>query len=723
MSAPAASGPARALTVALGREVAPSLPEVTYTLRTLLRMAGFGVRFTWSDTAEVADLSYGRAPAAGAWLHIPASGRDFQRASEVDAVGHRLWRDLPFLCFPGEPWLDPEGSPVPSWPVDVVFAAFWFLTGAREAAWPRDRRDNLRPHDWLPVREGLLPAAPVSRWARAIRDRARQRGAAPLPMPWERAGARAAFSLTHDVDYPQIIRWIEAPRLVLQRGARGIRSAARVLRGTSHFWTFQEWLDLGRQLGLQSAFYFMARRGSLWRYATGTPDDFYDVRRPEFARLFALLREAGAEIGLHASFHAHRSAETIRVEAERVSFAAGVRVAGNRHHYWHLDPANPNETLRRHELAGLAYDSSLGLEYFPGFRRGTCHPFQPYHPRERRELDVLQVPPAWMDDHFDRRLTENRITDPAAVARGILRTAADTGGVVVVDYHSRGMNADIYPRYGPWLARFLGEELGAEFARRTPAEVAAEYRDTLRALEAVSSDATGSAGTGATVAPLEVREARRDELGAVAALHHELFGDADFNGQSIATLGPEFLERAFYGLTADDPHLHTLVAVTAGRVVGFFVYATRRDGLLARLARRHPLALGAAVLRSLVHRPGTLPAYLANLRYLGGEELPFLRDVDGWCVVIGVHPDARSARFEARVGARVATALFDAAEAGLRTAGCRAWYVAIRPDNAAVHGLLRRRGARDVGTATAQGLQMRYFVRRLDDVAPSERAD
>lgn len=726
-AAPDPGASATALTVALGRECAASLPEVKYALRALLRIAGYGARFVWQREGGPADITYGGAAAGMGMLHIPAAGHDFRRAGEQDATGSRHWNALPFLLFPGEPWQEPSAGPPARWPCDIVFATYWFLTGAREGTWKRDRWDNLHAHQWIPVRDGLLPEAPVSRWGSAIRAHFVARGYRALSHSWQRGAARAAFSFTHDVDYPQIIRWIEVPRLLMRRRRRGVRPALDVARGASHFWTFREWIELERRFGARPTFYFMARRGSLRQYAMGRPDDFYDVRAPEFTRLFGELRDAGCEIGLHASYRAYQSAETLRVEAERVAHASGGPVLGNRHHFWHLDPDDPNETLRRHELAGLRYDSSLGLEFFPGFRRGTCHPFHPFHPGERRELGVVQVPPAWMDDHFDRRMAENGITDPDATARRLLQTARDTGGVAVVDYHSRGMNAEFYPRYGPWLARLVETELDASLPCRTPGEIATEYQEAMRRLDLVSSDqAVGEAGAGA--APpirLEIEAVTEPLTREVADLHYELFGNPDFNGHSVATLGPAFLAQAFYRLNLDNPDLHALVARADGRVVGFFVYAVRRSGVFAHLLRRHPLGLARAGLQALLTRPSTMPAFLANLRFLGGESLDFLREVPGWCVVIGVHPDARSPRFEQRAGVRVAVAMFDEAERRLQEAGCSAWYVAVRPDNAAVQGLLRRRGAEEAGMARAQGLEMRYYVKRFGEapaVAPSSHA-
>jgi hypothetical protein len=53
----------------------------------------------------------------------------------------------------------------------------------------------------------------------------------------------------------------------------------------------------------------------------------------------------------------------------------------------------------------------------------------------------------------------------------------------------------------------------------------------------------------------------------------------------------------------------------------------------------------------------------------------------------------------------------------MQAAGCAAWYGVVRPDNPPINIFLQRRGARDVGTARAQGIEMRYYVRRYAEEA------
>ena len=485
------------LRVGIDPSVGHWLPEVTYTLRTLLRTAGLHHSLVWSDPDQPAselDIYYGPRREVEASVVIPAANVPFDSAPTRDVVGVVVEHGVRVPCFSGLATTpnDSHGE-APQRLVfanDIVFASFWLLTGAREPTYTRDRWDNLDLAGTGLLASELLRDAPVSRYAALLRAHFRALGKPVTDAPSTAGTRRAAFCFTHDVDYPQIIKWIECLRLVRDRGPRAWRSIVGVLRGTNHFWTFDEWIELEKRYGARPTFYFMARHGSLLRYALGTPDDFYDVREPEFTALFRTLREAECEIGLHASFLAYRSEAQLRAERERIEEAAGVRVVGNRHHYWHLDPNEPNETLRRHEAAGLIYDSSLAFERYPGFRRGVCHPFRVFHTGERRELATVQLPPAWMDDHFDRRLASNGITDADAVAKGLIDTARETRGIIVVDYHSRGMNADFYPRYGPWIRRFAERHLEDSFDFATGAELAASYLRYEASLDSLSTDLT-----------------------------------------------------------------------------------------------------------------------------------------------------------------------------------------------------------------------------------------
>jgi hypothetical protein len=477
------------LTVGLSPRVSAHAPELKYVFRTLLRIAGFGVEFVWADTPGSAslDIYYGPRSDTPARLRIDASAltlSEFRR----DPVSVREEQGLPICLFPGDPahGLERLNDPA-AFGSDIIRTCFWLLTGSSESSLPRDRWDNIDLSNAFVFRHGLLERPVVSLYAAFLREFFRKHGMTPLPLPWTGGGA-AAFCFSHDVDYPEMIRWIEAVRLLRMRGIKAFPSLVGVVKGSNHFWKFADWVHWQRQFGTQPAFYFSAVQGSFLRYVTGTPDCFYDVRSPRFHELFRYLADEGCEIGLHASFRSHEEPGRIATERASLQEASGATVDGNRHHYWRLNPKAPHETLVLHERAGFTYDSSLGFEYGPGFRRAICHPFHVYHPGERREVRTLQLPPAWMDDHFDRRLAWNGIRSPEVAARTLLDVARATGGMVLVDYHARGMNSDFFPRYGPWLAEFVQRHCGSGVRFARPIDLARSYIEYEAKLDAASLD-------------------------------------------------------------------------------------------------------------------------------------------------------------------------------------------------------------------------------------------
>lgn len=201
-----------------------------------------------------------------------------------------------------------------------------------------------------------------------------------------------------------------------------------------------------------------------------------------------------------------------------------------------------------------------------------------------------------------------------------------------------------------------------------------------------------------------------EELGR---MHFALLGDPVRNGHSLATIGPEFLAEAFYRLSLDNPHFHCDVARADGRVAGFHVFTSDADSLTGFLVRRHPVGLARAALTSVLRRPRSLVPLLRNLRYLGGEKLPFLNGVRGWWIVAGIPPEFRTKAFEATIGGSIAHMMMARMEATFRAHGVDRWYVVVPPDNVPSTIFVQRCGARHEGTALAQGKEMRYYIKQM----------
>ncbi len=716
-----------ALNVGIHPSLADSAEEIKYVFRTLLHTAGFACHFSWAQPERPGlDVYYGPPGAsAEAAVHINARGRltDAPSASPqsfVESAG------LGLIGFDSDAASCERAGNRVRFTYDIIFTSYWLLAGGAERDATRDRFDNLDLTGSFLLQHGLLSRPLVSEYAAFLREFFRQQGRQPLPLPWCAQGAQAAMAFSHDVDYPQMIRSIEVLRLLRDRGWKGLRPAGDVLAGRSHFWKFAAWVEWEKRIGARSAFYFSTRRGSLLQYAAGTPDCFYDVRSREFRELFQYLNDQGCEVGLHASYHAHRSATQLHAERESLEAAAGMPVEGNRHHYWRLDPAAPHETLLRHEHAGFAYDSSLAFEFYPGWRRGMCHPFHVFHPGERREIKTLQLPPAWMDDHFDRRLEKNRIADPVEHARSLLHTARAHNGIVVLDYHVRGMNSDFFPRYGPWLVQFVRENVDSSFAFLTPRDLARAYAEHESQLIAHSTDSTKVSAVAVqpnAAAQFSVGRMQPADVAEVARMHFEFFGAGTGHGHSVANLGQKFLEQVFYGANVDNPYLFVDVARFEGQIIAFSVYASDGDRVFRETLRRHFGAVVGGSLRVALLHPGRfLRRVFGNLQFFNESRPDVVRGINGWYFLLGVKPAYRTREFKQRTGIWLAGELWRHMEQTLYEQGCRRFWTVVGAHNGPMNELHRRMRMELVAEGKIQGLASNYYVKDLSapgGVAPT----
>ncbi|PCJ69288.1 MAG: hypothetical protein COA62_11750 [Rhodobiaceae bacterium] len=410
-------------------------PAALYALETLAVTAGLAVRVLEEGEA---DIVYGPEPrqlaANGVFLRrqpIPA------KASEDAAV---IWHGKhAFLYFDGAAPAAPAREDGRLYiDADIVLATFLLLSGALEEGAQSDRHGCHHVLDLALYKLGMLHHAPVNHYADLLQG--------ALGKPSTDKTQHYVAALSHDVDYPEIIRWIEMARLTSQRRGRvTMREMGNILTGRSHFWQFGEWMELERSLGFRSAFYFCGYAGSLPGYALRAPDPFYDVAMPQFQQMMSEMAADGFEVGLHASYNSWCNPQMLRREIDRVEQASGRKVVGNRHHYWHRGEQPLWRTARVHAEAGLVYDASAGLERRIGFRNGISTPFHYYDAERERASTVLQLPSCLMDSQlFDYR-DLSYFNDPWKEVDQVLKELRTYGGLFLTNFHNRVLNHTFFP--------------------------------------------------------------------------------------------------------------------------------------------------------------------------------------------------------------------------------------------------------------------------------------
>ena len=330
-------------------------------------------------------------------------------------------------------------------PIDVFGSVFFLLTRYEEVV-IRERVE----HDWFPARASIAAAENVVE--RALADEYVVLLWAAMKARWPRLVRRATtFRLrpTHDVDQPwgvhgrrrsAVARSLAAdlvvrrePRLALRRiQAIFDARAGRVDRDPLN--TFELLMETSERHGLRSTFYFLAGN------VPGDADFRYDISDPAIVALLRRVHDRGHEIGLHASYASHRSADRTAVEAAALRDAcraAGIEQAsfGVRQHYLRFEAAT---SWRDQAAAGLEHDSTLGFAERVGFRAGTCREFPVFDLLQRRPLALRERPLVAMDATLLRILgvsPEEAATSIASVVDTCRRHAGDA----VLLYHNSSL--------------------------------------------------------------------------------------------------------------------------------------------------------------------------------------------------------------------------------------------------------------------------------------------
>ena len=417
--------------------------------------------------------------------------------------GPQLRTDQFTLLVEPSLWEKPSAVPATALGRDLLFEIFWWVSGVWEAQAQRDTHGRVEPQPELTNgrAEAFYLTCPATVALRKLRKLLERAGTPAEPLPLWPNGKKYAVALSHDVDYPEVVRWLEPLRILMRRGVREWRLAKSVASGSRHHWHFASWAEAETLLGSRSAFYFIPRQGSVAEYAVsrfgfGTPDSFYDISLTRFREVMKVLRDGGFEVGLQASYEAYKSKERFQRDVDRLVEAGGGPELGNRHHYWHMSPKDPNETLHIHEQCGLVYDTSLAFERLNGWRRGIATPFFPYYEGAGRALRVLQMQTVCMDDHFFGYASlNNNGGGPGARVKYLLRRAAELEGCLLADIHEYVFDQDLFPGWRETFQLLMREALADSDAYvALPGDIARWWRERTRQLREASGGLTVAGG-------------------------------------------------------------------------------------------------------------------------------------------------------------------------------------------------------------------------------------
>jgi len=196
-----------------------------------------------------------------------------------------------------------------------------------------------------------------------------------------------------------------------------------------------DWIEIEKELGLISTYFVFAGERL-------HPDD-PKYRLKDLSEGLDLIAERGSEIALHTGIECHDGryvAESKHALEDRIKLP----VRGTRPHYLSADL--PSYWKKAAEL-GFSYSSCLGFDDDIGHYDGIDLPFFPFDKSDNAPVDLVEIPLMIMDCGM---IGERAADSEEVINRGkaqIDRTA-ESGGLVVLDWHQRTLYEPDYPGWG-----------------------------------------------------------------------------------------------------------------------------------------------------------------------------------------------------------------------------------------------------------------------------------
>lgn len=281
------------------------------------------------------------------------------------------------------------------------------------------------------------------------------------PLFWPN-NARVALFLSHDIDQIhdrelfRVLADLNHIRRMLTQGESGHLglAAARVVRslfkpkptGSD----VRVLLDIEARHGFKSTFFILhdpywSRQGP--RYRLGSPG---------LARIVAMVKAAGGEIGVHGGYYRFNNGAAYRESLDLIGETFSTPVVGIRNHL--LRFSYP-DTWRAQAAAGFRYDATFGWPDRLGARDGYDTPFQPVDPATGQTLDLTVLPLTVMDVTLFRHLRLDGAGALAAAWEAIDPIIA-RGGLVALLWHNNYFDEPEY-RDWQWVYEQLLERLAA----------------------------------------------------------------------------------------------------------------------------------------------------------------------------------------------------------------------------------------------------------------------
>ena len=147
-----------------------------------------------------------------------------------------------------------------------------------------------------------------------------------------------AICLTHDIDEIRTGWLIETAHAIkCVHPWKTLQIVTNRARGIEPWNTFDRILEIEKQFGAHSSFYFLQRRGKPSRSTeeeSAIRNADYDILHKRWQDIITGIRANGSEIGIHGSIGSNRNEHQLQEDMDRLN----IPVISGRFHYLQFDP-------------------------------------------------------------------------------------------------------------------------------------------------------------------------------------------------------------------------------------------------------------------------------------------------------------------------------------------------------------------------------------------------
>ncbi len=251
---------------------------------------------------------------------------------------------------------------------------------------------------------------------------------------------RFALVVTHDIDIAR--RSVKGSiRLLMKRlpagRFKGFYDSVRSSFGDRRnpYDKISEWIKIENDLGIKSTFFIFPGP----RQHRDDPKYQLDM----LSHSVEDIQRNGFELALHSGIECYEgdnlANSRLRLENHTKSMITGLRP--------HYLSAHLPKYWRSAAGCGFSYSSCLGFDEAIGHFGGIDLPFVPFDREKDTAIDLVEIPIAIMDCGLIR---DEAADSDEVISRGkdLIDTTAESGGMIVLDWHQRTLYNPDYPGWG-----------------------------------------------------------------------------------------------------------------------------------------------------------------------------------------------------------------------------------------------------------------------------------